>query len=164
LPFISVVLTETSLPFSFFLITAYLNMTIQECRQHLLDTTYLTNVLIPLYQEEKNLPHFAKMRLLHQFFENGIHQNYHVQYLETLCTYLDQVMTDVFAPAPAVRQPAFPAAAQGLLHFALLPDLEDLLVSLRFYELIFSALEQYEVCANIAYLQAQVRAEISRKS
>jgi hypothetical protein len=139
-------------------------MTIQECRQHLLDTAYLTNVLIPLYQEEKNLPHFAKMRLLHQFFESGIHQNYHVQYLETLCTYLDLVMTDVFAPAPAVQQPTYPDSAKRLLHFALIHDLEDLLVSLRFYELIFSTLEEYEVCANIAYLQGQVRAEIGRKA
>jgi hypothetical protein len=139
-------------------------MTIQECRQHLLDTTYLTDVLIPLYQEETNLPQFAKMRLLHQFFESGIHQNYHVQYLETLCTYLDQVMTGVFAPAPLSQYPDFAAAAGRLLHFALLPDLEDLLVSLRFYELIFSGLEQYEVCANIAYLQAQVRSEIQRKA
>jgi hypothetical protein len=139
-------------------------MTIQECRQHLLDTTYLTNVLIPLYQEEKNLPHFAKMRLLHQFFESGIHQNYHVQYLETLCTYLDQVMTGVFAPEPVAQHPAGREAADRLLHFALLPDLEDLLVSLRFYELIFSTLEEYEVCVNIAYLQAKVRSEIQRKS
>jgi hypothetical protein len=139
-------------------------MTIQECRQHLLDTTYLNNVLIPLYQEEKNLPHFAKMRLLHQFFESGIHQNYHVQYLETLCSHLDQVMTGVFGPEPVAQHPAYPDLADRLLHFALLNDLEDLLVSLRFYELVFSALEQYEVCANIAYLQAKTRAEINRKS
>jgi hypothetical protein len=139
-------------------------MTIQECRQHLLDTTYLTNVLIPLYQEEKNLPHFAKMRLLHQFFESGIHQNYHVHYLETLCSYLDQVMTDVFALAPVSQHPAFAQAAGRLLHVALLSDLEDLLTSLRFYELVFSGLEEYEVCANIAYLQPKVQAEIHRKS
>lgn len=139
-------------------------MTIQECRQHLLDTTYLNNVLIPLYQEEKNLPHFAKMRLLHQFFESGIHQNYHVQYLETLCSCLDQVMTGIFNTEPAAQHPAYPELADRLLHFALANDLEDLLVSLRFYELVFSALEQYEVCANIAYLQAKVRAEINRKS
>jgi hypothetical protein len=135
-------------------------MTIQECRQHLLDTSYLTNVLIPRYQEETNLPHFARMRLLHQFFESGIHQHYHVQYLETLCACLDQVMTGIFARAPF----SSPEAVDRLLHFALINDLEDLLTSLRFYELIFSALEEYEVCANIAYLQVQVQSEINRKS
>ena len=136
-------------------------MTIQECRQHLLDTTYLTNVLIPRYQEETDLPRFAHLRLLHQFFESGIHQNYHVQYLETLCTCLDQVMRAIFARAPVGSQPD---AVDRLLHFALLNELEDLLTSLRFYELIFSALEEYEVCANIAYLQVLVQAEIQRKS
>lgn len=143
------------------MITAYPIMTIQECRQHLLDTTYLTNVLIPRYQEETDLPRFAHMRLLHQFFESGIHQNYHVQYLETLCTCLDQVMRAIFARAPFGSQPD---AVDRLLHFALLNDLEDLLTSLRFYELIFSTLEEYEVCANIAYLQARVQAEIHRKT
>jgi hypothetical protein len=139
-------------------------MTIQECRQHLRDTTYLTNVLIPRYQEETDLPQLTRLRLLHQFFESGIHQNYHVQYLETLCTCLDQVMTGIFARAPFGSQPISSGAVDRLLHFALLNDLEDLLTSLRFYELIFSALEEYEVCANIAYLQVLVQAEIQRKA
>lgn len=139
-------------------------MTIQECRQHLLDTTYLTNVLIPLYQEESNLPQFARMRLLHQFFESGIHQNYHVQYLETLCASLDQVMTRIFTRQPFSHAPADKEAVDHLLHFALRNDLEDLMISLRFYELVFSALEEYEVCANIAYLQPRVQTEINRKA
>jgi hypothetical protein len=139
-------------------------MTIQECRQHLLDTTYLTNVLIPRYQAETNLPHFARLRLLHQFFESGIHQNYHMQYLETLCACLNQAMTGIFARAPFGSQSPCFEAVDRLLHFALSKDLEDLLTSLRFYELIFSALEEYEVCANIAYLQVQVQSEISRKA
>jgi hypothetical protein len=73
-------------------------------------------------------------------------------------------MTGVFASQPLARQGAPAATTDRLLHFALVNDLEDLLVSLRFYELIFSTLEEYEVCANIAYLQGKVQSEISRKS
>jgi hypothetical protein len=80
-------------------------------------------------------------------------------YLDRLCASLDQVLGAAFAPRPLTPQ-ALQAVSQ-LLAQAKMADLEDLLDSLRFYELIFSGLEAYEVCANIAYLQGQVKGVLS---
>lgn len=136
-------------------------MTLQEYRQHLSNPAYVTTVLLPFYQQEENLPQFARMRLLHQFFASGIQRHYPEAYLERLCAGLDQVLQAVFHPQALSRQPAALQAVRHLLAVARTADLEDLLDSLRFYELIFSGLEAYEVCANIAYLQTQVKGVVS---
>ncbi|MDB5263745.1 MAG: hypothetical protein JWQ14_3028 [Adhaeribacter sp.] len=140
-------------------------MTIQDYRKLLEDQEYLTQSIIPLYQQEEDKLSFAKMKLLHLFFENGIEQQYNIQYLETLCSFLDSACSGLFSRSayPASEAPAREAIAR-LLHFALLPDLEILSVNLRFYELIFSTLEEYEVCANITYLHRKVTAEINQKT
>ena len=137
-------------------------MTIQDYRKLLEDQEYLTQTIIPLYQQEENKLNFAKMKLLHLFFENGIQQNYNIQYLETLCSLLETVCTGVFSYAH-YRNAAAEESLARLLHFALVADLEILSVNLRFYEVIFSTLEEYEVCANITYLHGKVLAEIARK-
>ncbi|MGV3505260.1 MAG: hypothetical protein ACO1O1_16235 [Adhaeribacter sp.] len=147
--------------FYYILSSAYPIMTLQEYRQHLADPAYVTAVLLPLYQQEENLPRFARMRLMHQFFQSGILRHYPEIYLDRLCAGLDQVLSAAFAPQPLSRQPAAGQAVSQLLSLAKEADLEDLLDSLRFYELIFSGLEAYEVCANIAYLQSQVKAVLS---
>jgi len=139
-------------------------MKIQDYR-HLLDNKeYLEQNILPIYQQEEDKLGFAKMKLLHLFFENGIQHNYDVQYLETLCSLLDQVGTHIFSLSIYQTQLANQEAANRLVHFALPHDLENLSVNLHFYELIFSALETYEVCANITYLQEKVLAEITRKA
>lgn len=131
--------------------------TLQEYRQHLADPAYVTTVLLPFYQQEENLPRFARMRLMHQFFQSGIHRQYPELYLDRLCAGLDQVLGAAFARRPLSGQPQALEAVSQLLSQTRETDLADLLDSLRFYELIFSGLEAYEVCANIAYLQTQVR-------
>jgi hypothetical protein len=87
-----------------------------------------------------------------------------VQYLETLCTLLDKACSQVFSYELLHHQPNASDTIARLLHFALPDDLEDLMVNLRFYEVIFSTLEEYEICGNIAFLQQKVRAEINRKA
>ncbi|MGV3639392.1 MAG: hypothetical protein ACO1NZ_02665 [Adhaeribacter sp.] len=136
--------------------SVYPILSLQEYRQHLADPAYVTTVLLPFYQQEENLPRFARMRLMHQFFQSGIQRHYPEVYLDRLCAGLDQVLGAAFAPRPLTPQ-ALQAVGQ-LLAQARVADLADLLDSLRFYELIFSGLEAYEVCANIAYLQGRVRA------
>jgi hypothetical protein len=140
-------------------------MTIQDYRKLLEDQEYLTQTIIPLYQQEEDKLNFARMKLLHLFFENGIQQQYNIQYLETLCALLDGVCSQVFSyqlysplAAPAPEQ------LTRLLHYTLLVDLEILSVNLRFYEVIFATLEEYEVCANITYLHEKVIGEINRKN
>lgn len=140
-------------------------MTIQDYRELLENQEYLTQTLIPLYQQEEDKFSFAKMKLLHLFFENGIQQKYNIQYLETLCSLLDSTCSQIFSHSFYSN---FNAAAQEniarLLHFALPADLEILSVNLRIYEVIFSTLEAYEVCANITYLHTKVIAELNRKT
>jgi hypothetical protein len=138
-------------------------MTIQDYRQFLENKEQLTQNIVPLYQQEEDKLGFAKMKLLHLFFENGVQHNYNVEYLETLCSLLDQVCSKIFTYALLPSAAETPAYVNRLLHFALLPDLENLLVNLHFYEVIFSTLEEYEVCANIIYLQQLVTAEYIRK-
>lgn len=147
--------------FYYLLHSAYPIMTLQEYRQHLADPAYVTTVLLPLYQQEENLPRFARMRLMHQFFQSGILRHYPELYLDRLCAGLDQVLGAAFAPRPLSQLPQALQAIRQLLTLAKVTDLEDLLDSLRFYELIFSGLEAYEVCANIAYLQSQVKGVIT---
>ena len=136
-------------------------MTLQEYRQHLADPAYVTTVLLPFYQQEENLPRFARLRLLHQFFASGIQRHYPEAYLERLCAGLDPVLQAIFSQQALSGQPAAVEAVSHLLAMARTADLQDLLDSLRFYELIFSGLEAYEVCANIAYLQTQVKGVLS---
>ncbi|GEO04856.1 hypothetical protein AAE02nite_25200 [Adhaeribacter aerolatus] len=139
-------------------------MTIQDYRKLLEDQEYLTQTIIPLYQQEENKLKYSKMKLLHLFFENGIQQNYNIQYLETLCSLLDNTCAQIFSYSLYnYLDPAGHESIARLLHFALPTDLELLSVNLRFHELIFSALEEYEVCANITYLHVKVLAEIDRK-
>jgi len=140
-------------------------MTIQNYRELLENQEYLTQTLIPLYQQEEDKLSFAKMKLLHLFFENGIQQKYNIQYLETLCSLLDTACPQLFSCSLySNANAAVQENIARLLHFALPTDLEILSVNLRIYEVIFSALEEYEVCANIAYLHEKVLAEINRKT
>jgi hypothetical protein len=140
-------------------------MNIQDYRKLLADQEYLTQNIVSLYQQEEDKLNFAKMKLLHLFFENGIQQNYNIQYLETLCSLLDSACTRIFFPTVySTYDAAAHEAIARLLHFALSADLEILSVNLRFYEVIFSTLEEYEVCANITYLHGKVTAEINRKA
>jgi len=139
-------------------------MTIQECRNLLLNPDYLTQTLVPLYQQEADKYHFAKFKLLHQVFQHGVQHQYEVSYLETLCFLLNEVFSTVFSPVSLLTVPDKKAAAARLVHYALLPDLENLFFNLRFYEVIFSSLEEYEVCTDIIFLQQQTQAEITRKT
>ena len=139
-------------------------MTIEECRNLLLDPDYVTQNIAPIYQQEEDKYHFAKLNLLHQFFQNGVQQQYEITYLETLCFLLDDVFSTVFSSQSIALLPEKEAAIARLLHYALLPDLENLLLNLQFYEVIFSFLEDYEVCADILLLQRQTQAEIMRKA
>jgi len=139
-------------------------MTIQECRNLLLNPDYVTQNIVPLYQQEEDKYHFAKLNLLHQFFQNGVQQQYEITYLETLCFLLDDVSSTVFSSQSISSLPEKKAAVARLLHYALLPDLEKLLLNLQFYEVIFSFLEEYEVCADLLLLQRQTQAEIMRKA
>lgn len=140
-------------------------MTIQDYRKLLENQEYLTQTIIPLYQQEEDKLNFAKMKLLHLFFENGIQQKYNIQYLESLCALLETACSRIFSPS---LYNSFDAAHNEyiarLLHFALLTDLKILSDNLRFYEVIFSTLEEYEVCANITYLHEKVISEINRKN
>jgi hypothetical protein len=139
-------------------------MTIQDYRKLLEDQEYLTQTIIPLYQQEENKLNYSKMKLLHLFFENGIQQSYNIQYLETLCSLLENACAGIFSYSLYSNADAAAHESMArLLHFALLSDLELLSVNLRFYEVVFSALEEYEVCANITYLHGKVLAEIARK-
>lgn len=139
-------------------------MTIQDYRKLLEDREYLAQTIIPLYQQEEDKLNFAKMKLLHLFFENGIQHKYNVQYLETLCSLLDQVCSGIFSYSLFPIHETNQEHVNRLLHFALRNDLENLSVNLHFYELVFAALEEYEVCVNIAYLQTKVAAELTRKT
>lgn len=139
-------------------------MTIQECRNLLLNPDYLTQAIVPLYQQEEDKYHFAKFKLLHQFFQFGVQHKYEVSYLETLCFLLNEVFSTVFSPVSQLTEPDKKEAAARLVHYALLPDLENLSLNLRFYEVIFSSLEEYEVCADIIFLHQQTQAEITRKT
>lgn len=149
--------------FYYILSSVYPILTLQEYRQHLADPAYVTTVLLPFYQQEENLPRFARMRLMHQFFQSGIQRHYPEVYLDRLCAGLDQVLGAAFAPGPLSGQPGALQAVSQLLGQARVADLADLLDSLRFYELIFSGLEAYEVCANIAYLQGRVKGVLSNE-
>ncbi|PIQ19726.1 MAG: hypothetical protein COW65_19085 [Cytophagales bacterium CG18_big_fil_WC_8_21_14_2_50_42_9] len=71
-------------------------ITIQECRKLLLNPDYLAQNIVPLYQQEEDKYHFAKLKLLHQFFQNGV-QQHEITYLETLCFLLDEVFSTVFS-------------------------------------------------------------------
>jgi len=139
-------------------------MTIEECRNLLLDPDYVTQNIAPIYQQEENKYHFAKLNLLHQFFQNGVQQQYEITYLETLSFLLDDVFSTVFSSQSISALPNIKAAVTRLLHYALPPDLENLLLNLQFYEVIFSFLEDYEVCADILLLQSQTQTEIMRKA
>jgi len=139
-------------------------MTIQECRSLLLDPDYVTQNIVPLYQQEEDKYHFSKLKLLHQFFQNGVQQQYEITYLETLCFLLNEVFSTVFSSQSISTLPNKKEAVARLLHYALLPDLENLLLNLQFYEVIFSFLEEYEVCADLLLLQRQTQAEIMRKA
>jgi hypothetical protein len=140
-------------------------MTIQEYKQFFEDKGYLVGDAVELYRREDDTLLFAHMRFLHLFFESGIKKNYDEQYLEKLCLYLDGVCSLIFncnilrsdeaANYPAINQ---------LLFFALQNDLAEVLLNLQFQELIFSELEEYEICHNISLVQRHVQAEIARKS
>jgi len=130
----------------------------------ILNPDYITQNIVPLYQQEEDKYHFAKFKLLHQFFQNGVQQRYEITYLETLCFLLNEVFCVAFSSQSLVLLPEKKEAVARLLHYALLPDLENLMLNLRFYEIIFSVLEEYEVCANILHLQHQTQAEIMRKT
>lgn len=139
-------------------------MNIQECRQFLQDREYLTQYVVPLYQKEEDKLKFARQQLLHLIFETGINKGYQVEYLDTLCSLIDSVCQSIFSytsdPNPVVTKENI----AKLLHYALLNDLEDLLTNMRFNEAVFSELEEYKLCANLTYLQAEIISEINRKS
>lgn len=139
-------------------------MNIQECRQFLQDREYITLHIVPLYQKEEDKLKFARQQLLHLFFETGIQKNYQVHYLDTLCTLIDTVCQTIFSYLADPKSPETKENIAKLLHFALLNDLEDLLINIRFNEAVFSELQEYEVCANLTYLQAEIISEITRKS
>ena len=139
-------------------------MTIQECRNLLLNPDYLTQNIVPLYQQKEDKYHFTKFKLLHQSFQNGVQQRYEITYLETLCSLLNEAFSVVFSSQSLVLLPEKKEIVARLLHYALPPDLENLLLNLRFYEVIFYFLGEYEVCANILHLQHQTQAEIMRKT
>ena len=138
--------------------------TIQECINLLLNPDYLTQTIVPLYQQEADKYHFAKFKLLHQFFQYGVQHQYEVLYLETLCFLLNDVFSTVFSPVSLLAVPGKKEAVSRLVHYALPLDLENLSLNLRFYEVIFSSLEEYEVCTDIIFLQQQTQAEITRKT
>jgi len=138
-------------------------MTIQEFRNLLLNPDYLAQTIVSLYQQEADKYHFARFKLLHQFFQDGVQHQYEVSYLETLCFLLNEVFSAVFSPVSLLTLPDRKEAGARLVHYALLPDLENLSLNLRFYEVIFSSLEEYEVCSDIIFLQQQTQAEITRK-
>ena len=140
-------------------------MTIQESKQFFEDKGYLVGDVVQLYRTEDDKLLFARMRFLHLFFESGIKKSYDEQYLEKLCLYLDAMCRLVFNNNLlfTAEQEQYTAIDQ-LVFFALPKDLHEILLNLRFQELIFAELEEYEICANISFAQKMVLNEIARKS
>ncbi|RDC65830.1 hypothetical protein [Adhaeribacter pallidiroseus] len=140
-------------------------MTIQESKQFFEDKGYLVGDAVQMYRTEDDKLLFARMRFLHLFFESGIKKNYDEQYLEKLCLYLDSMCRLVFNYnlLYTTEQQTYNAINQ-LVFFALPKDLHEILLNLRFQELIFSELEEYEICANISFAQKCVVHEIARKA
>ncbi|MDQ3291454.1 MAG: hypothetical protein M3Q05_09215, partial [Bacteroidota bacterium] len=121
--------------------------------------------VVQMYRTEDDKLLFARMRFLHLIFEGGIKNNYNDQYLENLCLHLDSMCQLVFnynLLQTADMQEY--AAINQLVFFALEKDLHEILLNLRFQELIFSELEEYEICSNISFVQKCVLDEIARKS
>lgn len=140
-------------------------MTIQECKQFFEDKGYLAGGVVQMYRTEEDKLLFARMRFLHLFFETGIKKKYDELYLEKLCLYLEGMCNLVFNTnlLCAEEQKTYSAINQ-LVFFALPKDLHEILLNLRFQELIFAELGEYEICSNISFTQKNVLAEIERKS
>ncbi|PSR56793.1 hypothetical protein AHMF7605_26490 [Adhaeribacter arboris] len=140
-------------------------MTIQESKQFFEDKGYLVGDVVQMYRTEDDKLLFARMRFLHLIFENGIQNNYNDQYLEKLCLHLDTMCRLVFNYnlLQTCEQKSY-SAINHLVFFALQKDLHEILLNLRFQELIFSELEEYEICANISFAQKCVLNEIARKA
>lgn len=140
-------------------------MTIQECKQFFEDQGHLVGDIVQMYRREDDPLLFARMRLLHLFFESGIKKNYDQHYLDKLCCYLDGMCRRVFTYTSlrAEDQTPYPELEQ-LLFFSLPNDLNEILLNLRFQELIFLELETYEVCHNLVFAQQRVALEIARKA
>ena len=129
------------------------------------DKGYLVGDVVQMYRTEDDKLLFARMRFLHLFFESGIKKNYDEQYLEKLCLYLDGMCRLVFnTNLLFTEEQKTYAAINQLVFFALPKDLHEILLNLRFQELIFAELEDYEICANISFAQRMVLNEIARKT
>ena len=139
-------------------------MTIQESKQFFEDKGYLVGDVVQMYRTEDDKLLFARMRFLHLIFESGIKNNYNDQYLEKLCLHLDNMCRLIFNYnlLQTSEQPSYSAINQ-LVFFALEKDLHEILLNLRFQELIFAELEEFEICTNISFAQKCVLEEIARK-
>ncbi|QMU27683.1 hypothetical protein [Adhaeribacter radiodurans] len=140
-------------------------MTIQESKQFFEDKGYLVGDVVQMYRTEDDMLLFARMRFLHLIFESGVKNNYNDQYLENLCLHLDNMCQLVFNNnlLQATDQQTYSVINQ-LVFFALQKDLQEILLNLRFQELVFAELEEFEICANISFVQSCVLDEIARKS
>ena len=138
-------------------------MTIQECKQFFEDKGYLVGDTVQMYRSEDDPLLFARMRFLHLFFESGIQKNYDEHYLDELCLRLDGMCCLIFNYTILCSEPTGYPEMEQLLLFSLQNDLHEILLNLRFQELIFLELEAYEICHNIAFAEQHVLTEMAHR-
>jgi hypothetical protein len=127
------------------------------------DKEFLASEVLETYRNEEDKMAYSTMRLLYLFFQRGIEIDLDHNYLDLLSNNLEQVCSLIFTPEMIDLQRVPDRSITRLLHFARIPELAYLVASFKFYEALFLAFEEYEVCFNIQYLIRKTEDAISRK-
>lgn len=128
------------------------------------DKGCLSTEVLDAYRREEDKLSYATMRLLYLFFQRGIDINLDHNYLDILSNTLERVSTLVFTPELITPPKSANRSITRLLYFARPSELEYLTTSLKFYETLFCAFEEYEVCYNIHFLINKMEQALLKKA
>jgi hypothetical protein len=128
------------------------------------DKGYLNIEVLETYRKEEDKLAYATMRMLYLFFQRGIDLNLDHNYLDVICNNLERVCGLIFSTEMIDLNRVPDRSLSRLLYFARKPELDFLLHTLRFYELLLCTFEEYEACFNIRYVSAKIEEAVALKT